>query len=137
MRGKAGPLFDVRRIWLAMIPILAYAEIHPRWRFVPNRMRNGLPEILADAPRRIRRGRPLPFLLIVKDSCLYPMELSSARVVIIQAGKAVRDLELLTEPVRLDQHLWFRLARPVFGRAAWPGAMRSGLGRVRRPETRQ
>ena len=39
---------------------LLYAEMHYRWWPLPSRYFRKEPEILADAPRRVEPGRPLP-----------------------------------------------------------------------------
>ena len=65
-------LLDLCPIWPDLSWLLPgavlYAEMHYRWWPLPSRYFRKEPEILADAPRRVEPGQPLPLLLLVKDA---------------------------------------------------------------------
>jgi hypothetical protein len=63
-------------IWL---PVL-YAETHYRFGWLPGRIHQSEPEIIADCPSRIKQGDLLPVLIIVKDANLYPVCLAEIAV---------------------------------------------------------
>jgi hypothetical protein len=86
-----------------------YAEIHSPVPPIPNLLNNKLPEIIADAPHRLDRGRKLPLLVLVKDSHLYPVELVSIAAEIAQAGVKIKDVELWKGALPLARKFWSRL----------------------------
>ncbi|MBL7149753.1 MAG: PHP domain-containing protein [Candidatus Cloacimonetes bacterium] len=74
---------------LSFIPFFfSYAEIHYHYRFLYPRYFRKEPEIIADLPIRCIRSisSKLPVLIIVKDSHLFPIELSSISVDISANG---------------------------------------------------
>jgi len=77
-------LLDLCPIWSDLAWLLPggllYTEMHYRWRPLPSRYFRKEPEILADAPRRVEPGRPLPLLLLVKDAHRYPITLERVTI---------------------------------------------------------
>jgi hypothetical protein len=74
---------------LDFIPLFfSYAEIHYHYRFLYPRYFRKEPETIADIPIRCIRliSQKLPVLIIVKDSHLFPIELSSVSVDIFANG---------------------------------------------------
>ncbi len=74
---------------LSFIPFFfSYAEIHYHYRFLYPRYFRKEPEIIADLPIRCIRSisSKLPVLIIVKDSHLFPTELSSISIDISANG---------------------------------------------------
>ena len=63
---------------------LLYAEIHYHFKIAPSRLYQRHPEIIADAPRRLDPRKPLPLLLLIKDAHLFPLELHSVTVELVQ-----------------------------------------------------
>jgi hypothetical protein len=63
-----------------LLPCIGYAEVHYRITGLPSLLFKREPEILFDLPHRAQSGQPVPLFLIVKDSHLYPVELSEAEV---------------------------------------------------------
>jgi hypothetical protein len=64
------------------IPLfLSYAEIHYAFKFLKPKYYLKLPEIIADIP--IRTGKQLPVFIIIKDSHLFPIELTEFEVSVI------------------------------------------------------
>jgi hypothetical protein len=92
-----------------IIPSVLYAEIHSPDPPIPNLLNNKLPEIIADAPHRLDRGRTLPILVFVKDAHLYPLELVSVAAEITQAGAKIKDAELWNGVLPLAQRFWSRI----------------------------
>jgi hypothetical protein len=71
------PPFILPSLFLAL-----YAEIHYTLPLGLSLVRRNYPEILADLPWRVDRGRPLPILCLVKDAHRYPIALESMAVTI-------------------------------------------------------
>ena len=88
---------------------MLYAEIHSPLPPIPNLLNNKLPEIIADAPRRINRNQKLLLLVLIKDSHLYPLELVSITAEITQAGARIQSLDLWKGVLPLAQRYWSRL----------------------------
>ncbi|MCH6560272.1 hypothetical protein IH799_07965, partial [candidate division KSB1 bacterium] len=59
------------------ILFLLYAETHYSFKGIYSRLKKMEPEIIADVPHRIKRGHPIPVLLLIKDAHQYPIELNS------------------------------------------------------------
>jgi len=95
-------------LYLFIIPVWLYAEIHYRFKFIPSRLFYRRPEIIADAPHRIAPKQPLPLLLIVKDAHRFPIVLQSVNATIktAQQESVFRALQNSTE--RISSSLWWR-----------------------------
>ena len=63
-----------------MLPILAYAEVHYKWKYLPSRLFMKRPEIIADIPFRINPNTLLPILCIIKDANRFPTRLNSIEI---------------------------------------------------------
>jgi hypothetical protein len=72
-------------------------------------LRKPEPEVIADAPHRIDPDVNIPLLVLAKDADEFPAILTSVKVVVRQSGAAIREVELLPEPVRLHQRLWWNV----------------------------
>ena len=59
---------------------LLYAETHYSFKGIYSRLKKMEPEIIADVPHRIKRGQPIPVLLLIKDAHQYPIELNSVHI---------------------------------------------------------
>ncbi len=108
-------LFDLSSLFLPLIPVWLYAEIHYRFKFIPSRLFYRQPEIIADAPHRIEPGQPLPILLLVKDANRVPIELQSATASIHCNAQppnvtlpALR-FKLHDSPQSINSPLWWRI----------------------------
>jgi len=62
------------------LAILAYAEIHFRFPFLPSRLYQKEPEIILDLPFRARFHDSVPLFLFVKDTHKFPITLNELRV---------------------------------------------------------
>jgi len=63
-----------------LLPILAYAEIHYKWKYFPSRLFMKRPEIIADMPFRINPNTSLPVLCIIKDADKFPTRLNDIEI---------------------------------------------------------
>lgn len=63
-----------------LLPILAYAEIHYKWKYFPSRLFMKRPEIIADIPFRINPDTSLPLLCIIKDANRFPTWLKDIEI---------------------------------------------------------
>lgn len=105
--------------WLLPL-LLAYAEIHYRFKFIPSRYFQQAPEILADLPRRLEPGHDLPMLLLVKDAHRYPVLLRHVEIAVSGGDGPARHRryelscfidapwwhQILWLPRHLDDHGW-------------------------------
>lgn len=57
------------------LPLIAYAEIHFRFRFLPSRLFQKEPEVIFDLPHRGQYGKQIPLFLFVKDAHRFPIQL--------------------------------------------------------------
>jgi hypothetical protein len=57
------------------LSILAYAEIHFRFPFLPSRLYQKEPEIIFDLPFRARINQSVPLFLFIKDAHIFPVKL--------------------------------------------------------------
>ncbi|MQY64051.1 MAG: hypothetical protein GH143_07085 [Calditrichaeota bacterium] len=99
--------------WLLPGAVL-YAEMHYRWWPLPSRYFRKEPEILADAPRRVEPGQPLPLLLLVKDAHRYPIALERVTVE-VETGQGRQALPEIAIGSEISDHWWHRsvmLERP-------------------------
>lgn len=93
----------------ALLPAVAlYPEIHYRFRLFPfSRYYRRAPEIIADAPRRLEPGRPLPLLLLIKCAHRFPLRLEG-----IEIEARVRD-RLIRKRIAIGESLnapyWSRI----------------------------
>ncbi|MDD5230874.1 MAG: hypothetical protein PHC43_06050, partial [Candidatus Marinimicrobia bacterium] len=76
---SALPTLQSPVIWLWLSPILLYAEMHYRLKFLKGRLYKKQPEIVFDAPRRIQ-STDLPIVLLIKDAHWFPVILKEVRL---------------------------------------------------------
>ena len=78
---------------LHLLPFITlYAELHFRFKWMGSLYYQNEPEILADTPYRIEPGLPIPILLLIKDSHLYPIKLHHVTVHIFQNNEEVHSI---------------------------------------------
>jgi len=65
---------------ISFIPILLYAELHYRPRFLFSNYYIKEPEIISDCPRRIDPFTPLPIMLLIKDAHYFPIFLKTIKI---------------------------------------------------------
>ncbi len=83
-------LYPITTEIIQLIPLITlYAELHYRFKYMGSLYYKKEPEILADTPYRIEPGLPIPILLLVKDSHLYPIKLHHVTVQIFQDEEEV------------------------------------------------
>ncbi len=103
-----------------MLPFLLYAETHYRFKYFFSYLRKREPEVIADAPHRIEPGVTIPLLLIVKDAHKFPATLGPVTITISQHGNIAQELEPITEPLLLNEPLWWKvLELPRQGLSGW------------------
>ncbi len=99
---------DCWSVLALLLPVLAYAEIHYKFRLIPSRYRMAAPEILADVPSRIEPGQALPVLLLVKDAHRWPVQINSVRIGLRGGTGPERD-ELFTLDEDIRTQWWHRV----------------------------
>lgn len=93
--------------WL--LPLLLYAETHYRFRYFFSYLKKPEPELIADAPHFVEPNRPVPLLVLSKDAHRYPCKLLSIRAKVSHDNKIILDQELLSSPLTLQEHFWWRV----------------------------
>jgi hypothetical protein len=102
------------------LPFFLYAETHYRFKYFFSFLKKAEPEVIADAPHRIEPGREIPLLLLVKDADKFPATLTSVKVILQQAGKAIREDTIISIPVTLNEPLWWKVYElPCKGINGW------------------
>ena len=97
------------------LPILAYADIHYRFKYFFSYLKKREPEILADIPHRIEPNSSLPILLLVKDAHWYPIELTKVSVHCFAKGKKIASFEnVLSELTAINKKMWWKIAHIPF-----------------------
>jgi hypothetical protein len=71
---------------IPMLPVVAYAETHYRFKYFFSWLKKREPEILADVPHRLEPSAALPVLLLVKDADLYPVGINRVAANFYQDG---------------------------------------------------
>jgi len=90
--------------WLG--PVLLYAEMHYRLKFLKGRLYKKQPEIIFDTPRRIQSA-DLPVVLIIKDAHWFPITLKEVRLNISSPFDSdLRGEYIFTENLAIGQQ-WF------------------------------
>jgi hypothetical protein len=88
-------------------PVISYAEVHYKPRFVPSVIFMKRPEILFDAPARIEPGRTLPVFLFIKDADRYPVVLEDVVIHLIYENGEGRFLHFPYYRHRVDTPIWW------------------------------
>lgn len=94
--------------WLFFLPPLLYAEVHYRIAGLFSRYFKREPEIVADAPLRVRAGTQLPIVVLIKDAHRYPIELTAVTVHLRHPSGAWLHLSRMFRE-NIDQPLWHTL----------------------------
>ncbi len=104
------------------LPLAAlYPELHYRFRAFPfSRYYTPFPEIIADAPRRLEPGAPLPVLIIVKDSDRFPVVLREIEIIARRVDVAHRHFVSLGGTL-IHQRWWHHLEMVALPREAGGG----------------
>ncbi len=82
--------------------ILAYAEIHFRFPFIPSRLYRKEPEILFDLPFRAHYQEAVPLFLFVKDSHQFPVTLIEMTIEIFDSEDRI--ISQVKEKLNLEIH---------------------------------
>ncbi|RKY03679.1 hypothetical protein DRP77_05640 [Candidatus Poribacteria bacterium] len=88
----------------------AYAEIHFAFKKGLSFIYRKRPEIIGDAPWRVKRGGKLPLLWVVKDSHLFPIKMLRVEAVVSQGSRRYRAV-LFEGGEELRERAIFRLAK--------------------------
>ncbi|MFC1547538.1 CehA/McbA family metallohydrolase [Candidatus Neomarinimicrobiota bacterium] len=99
-----------------LLGIFLYVEIHYRAGYLPSRYYRREPEILADAPRRIEPGLPIPVFLIVKDAHKYPIFLHKV-LLVIEYDRGTRSTLEIPLNISIAERWWhhaLEVERPDF-----------------------
>jgi hypothetical protein len=67
---------DLHLLGFFVLPFL-YAETHYRFKYFFSYLKKNEPELIIDIPSRIKKGCPMPILLIIKDADKYPVKINS------------------------------------------------------------
>ncbi len=96
-------------------PIILYAETHYRFKYFFSLYKKSEPEIIADAPHRLDPDKPYPIMILVKDAHLYPIELLSVKVTLIQNAKKIYSKTFEFSPeIKLATHYWNKIIEIPF-----------------------
>ena len=71
---------DWQMVFLLLIPVLEYAEIHYRFPFLPSLLFSREPEIVFDVPVRVEPGKAVPLFLFIKDAHRFPVFLKTVKI---------------------------------------------------------
>jgi len=92
--------------WFWLLPILLYAEMHYRLKFLRGRLYKKQPEILFDVPRRVQTTR-LPVVLIIKDAHWFPVTLKEIILKITSPfDETLCVKQVFSENLKIDEP-WF------------------------------
>ncbi len=92
---------------LPLFPVL-YAETHYTLKGFSLIFRRW-PEIVCDAPCRIKPGKPVPVLILVRDADRFPVRLHSAAVRIRYPDGAEENRMMTDRPADIEEHSWHRV----------------------------
>jgi len=97
-------------IFVISLRAYGYAEIHYTF-FGYSLITRHIPEIILDAPWRVKTGEPIPIACIVKDADRFPIILERVTAKYRLDGGEIRteDLLLESEPIHITEHYWHKL----------------------------
>jgi len=73
------------------LPFFLYAEIHHKYKLIPNFLYQKEPEIFMDFPRRVNPDvKKVPFVINIKDANKFPIVLKNITVKILNPGKKIQ-----------------------------------------------
>ena len=92
------------------LPFLAYAETHYSFKGIYSRLKKKEPEVVADAPHRIDPDMPIPVMILIKDSHLFPVRLLTVTITLLRDGQIIRQQrhDLNTDYI-MKKYRWFVL----------------------------
>lgn len=100
------PIHAPLEIGLFLGPVILYAEMHYRLRFLRGRLYKKLPEIVFDTPRRIQADH-LPVVLLIKDAHWFPIGLKEVSLTITSPfDPALCEKQVFTENMSINRQ-WF------------------------------
>ncbi|MFH1213958.1 MAG: hypothetical protein V1681_07700, partial [Candidatus Neomarinimicrobiota bacterium] len=103
------PAFSIHTppdFWLLLLPVMLYAEMHYRLKFLKGRLYKKEPEIVFDTPRRIQTEN-VPVVLLVKDAHWFPIILKQVTLTLSSPFDELLNVEqVFTENSVIDQQ-WF------------------------------
>jgi len=100
------PIHAPLEIGLFLGPVILYAEMHYRLRFLRGRLFKKLPEVIFDTPRRIQTDH-LPVVLLIKDAHWFPIALREVSLTITSPfDPALCEKQVFTENMSVDRQ-WF------------------------------
>ena len=91
-----------------LMPVMAYAEVHYKWRFFPSRIFMPYPEIIADVPFRLEPDTALPVLCIIKDAHRFPVRLEKIEVVISVTEGDSQTWRFDFDNILIEERFWNR-----------------------------
>ena len=103
--------------WTFLVPLfyilirgflLTYAEIHYSFKKGLSFIYRRRPEVLADAPWRVKKGGKVPILWVVKDANMFPIEMLRIYAVVSSGGRRSR-IDILNGRKRISDRLTFNL----------------------------
>lgn len=89
---------------MLFFPPFFYASTFYRFKYFPSFLKKRQPQILADVPHRINKKNPLPVLLIIKNSNIYPTILKTIEIFINKECIINKDYN-----IQLRQDYWDNL----------------------------
>lgn len=93
-------------LWPLCFPVLLYAEMHYRLKWLRGRLYKKQPEIVFDTPRRIQTDH-LPVVLLIKDAHWFPIALKEVSLTITSPfNPELCEKQVFTENVTVDRQ-WF------------------------------
>ena len=72
-----------------LLPFFLYAETHYSFKGIYSRLKKKEPELIADAPHRVDPGQPIPIMLLIKDSHLFPVKINKIEVIIAKESDTI------------------------------------------------
>ena len=91
-----------------LLPVIAYAEVHYKWRFFPSRIYMPYPEIIADVPFRLEPDTALPVLCIIKDALRFPVRLEKIEIEISVTGGNSKTRRFDFGNILIEERFWNR-----------------------------
>jgi len=95
--------------WLIPVFFFLYAETHFRIPGLFSRYYKKEPEIIADVPFRLDPGQPLPVLILIKDTHLFPVTLLNISATLYRGDFKYEILNDCPEKLFVNQPVWHEL----------------------------
>jgi len=97
-------------IFVVSLRAYGYAEIHYIF-FGYSLITRHVPEIILDAPWRVKVGEPIPIACIVKDADLFPiiLERVTAKYRLNNGEMRTEDLSFGSQPISITEHYWYKI----------------------------